>query len=109
MDGLVWTLPCEDGITVTAAQLQHRVPCWGYVFQEASRPPLPDPALMSSAGVSEVGCTAKLHLPTSLFPAPPPIHKSCANLYDIAKISRGWPAVAASSRRSQGPRCLIRH
>ncbi|KAK9791150.1 hypothetical protein WJX73_003775 [Symbiochloris irregularis] len=34
--GLVWTLPCPKGITVTAAQLKHRVPCWGYVFQEAS-------------------------------------------------------------------------
>ena len=22
-------------MTVTAAQLQHRLPCWGYVFQEA--------------------------------------------------------------------------
>ena len=34
--GLTWTLPCPKGITVTAAQLKHRVPCWGYVFQEAS-------------------------------------------------------------------------
>ena len=24
-------------MTVTAAQLQHRLPCWGYVFQE--KPP----------------------------------------------------------------------
>ncbi len=34
--GLVWTIPCEGGLTVTAAQLQHRLPCWGYVFQEAA-------------------------------------------------------------------------
>jgi ribonuclease Z len=54
IEGLTWTIPCEDGITVTAAQLQHRVPCWGYVFQEAGVPPVPDQALMASAGVDEV-------------------------------------------------------
>ncbi len=54
IEGLTWTIPCEDGITVTAAQLQHRVPCWGYVFQEAGLPPVPDQALMASAGVEEV-------------------------------------------------------
>ena len=32
--GLTWTLPCPGGFKVTAAQLQHRVPCWGYVFEE---------------------------------------------------------------------------
>ena len=32
--GLSWTLPCPGGMKATAAQLQHRVPCWGYVFQE---------------------------------------------------------------------------
>ncbi|DBA93821.1 TPA: hypothetical protein ACH3X3_013875 [Trebouxia sp. C0006] len=32
--GLVWTIHIEEGIVVTAAQLQHRLPCWGYVFQE---------------------------------------------------------------------------
>jgi ribonuclease Z len=31
--GLVWRLPGEHA-TITAAQLQHRVPCWGYVFDE---------------------------------------------------------------------------
>lgn len=34
--GLAWTAACEGGLTVTAAQLQHRLPCWGYVFQESS-------------------------------------------------------------------------
>lgn len=34
--GLTWTIPCEGGVTVTAAQLQHRLPCWGYVFQEVA-------------------------------------------------------------------------
>ena len=34
--GLVWTLQCGQGLsmTVRAAQLQHRLPCWGYVFTE---------------------------------------------------------------------------
>ena len=32
--GLTWTTAGEGGMTVTAAQLQHRLPCWGYVFQE---------------------------------------------------------------------------
>jgi ribonuclease Z len=31
--GLVWRLPGQHA-TITAAQLQHRVPCWGYVFDE---------------------------------------------------------------------------
>ncbi|KAH7624848.1 hypothetical protein Ndes2526B_g00215 [Nannochloris sp. 'desiccata'] len=32
--GLTWTTKLPDGWTVTAAQLQHRMPCWGYVFEE---------------------------------------------------------------------------
>lgn len=33
--GLTWTLPgLSEGTAVVAAQLQHRVPCWGYVFKE---------------------------------------------------------------------------
>ena len=32
---MAWTMQCEGDVTVTAAQLQHRLPCWGYVFQEA--------------------------------------------------------------------------
>jgi ribonuclease Z len=31
--GMVWRLAGEHA-TITAAQLQHRVPCWGYVFDE---------------------------------------------------------------------------
>ncbi|WIA10111.1 hypothetical protein OEZ85_010318 [Tetradesmus obliquus] len=31
--GLVWRLASQHA-TITAAQLQHRVPCWGYVFDE---------------------------------------------------------------------------
>ena len=54
IEGLTWTVPCEDGITLTAAQLQHRLPCWGYVFREAGCPPLPDPAKLAAAGACEV-------------------------------------------------------
>ncbi len=54
IEGLTWTIPCGGGFTATAAQLQHRVPCWGYVFQEPGTPPTPDQALMASAGVTEV-------------------------------------------------------
>lgn len=32
--GLSWMLRAPGGMRVAAAQLQHRVPCWGYVFQE---------------------------------------------------------------------------
>lgn len=57
IEGLTWTVHCDDDITVTAAQLQHRLPCWGYVFQEPGRPPLPNPAKLEAAGVAEV-CTS---------------------------------------------------
>ena len=30
--GLTWTLQLPNGWTIAAAQLRHRVPCWGYVF-----------------------------------------------------------------------------
>ncbi|CAL8470437.1 g9979 [Coccomyxa elongata] len=53
IEGLTWTIPCGGGFVATAAQLQHRVPCWGYVFQEPGAPPTPDQALMASAGVTE--------------------------------------------------------
>lgn len=34
--GLTWSVPLKDfGINVTSAQLQHRMPCWGYVFEES--------------------------------------------------------------------------
>ncbi len=32
--GLTWSTTLPNGWTVTAAQLQHRMPCWGYVFEE---------------------------------------------------------------------------
>lgn len=54
IEGLTWTVPLDDGIIVTAAQLQHRLPCWGYVFREAGQPPLPDPAKLEASGASEV-------------------------------------------------------
>lgn len=38
LDSLQWVIRLPDtGVTVTAAQLQHRVPCWGYVFAEGAQ------------------------------------------------------------------------
>ncbi|KAK9808685.1 hypothetical protein WJX72_001882 [[Myrmecia] bisecta] len=50
--GLKWTIRCEDGLTVTAAQLQHRVPCWGYVMKEADQPSQINVALVKELGGS---------------------------------------------------------
>ena len=36
--GLTWSTTLPGGVTVTAAQLQHRMPCWGYVFEEPTVP-----------------------------------------------------------------------
>jgi len=47
---LTWTVPCQNGITVTAAQLQHRVPCWGYVMKEADQPPTERPEQLKRHG-----------------------------------------------------------
>lgn len=33
-DGLTWTVMGAGGVRVRSAQLSHRLPCWGYVFQE---------------------------------------------------------------------------
>ena len=32
--GLVWNAMTHSGLTIKAAQLQHRLPCWGYVMEE---------------------------------------------------------------------------
>ena len=69
IEGLTWTVHCDDDITVTAAQLQHRLPCWGYVFQEAGRPPLPNPAKLEAAGISEV-CTSLAAACPSMYNGP---------------------------------------
>ena len=54
VEGLTWTLPAALGVTVTAAQLEHRVPCWGYVLQEHDPPGRPDPARLAEMRVSAV-------------------------------------------------------
>jgi len=33
-NGLTWRTKLPCGVRVVAAQLQHRMPCWGYVFEE---------------------------------------------------------------------------
>ena len=43
-DDCHWRIPCAS-VNVTAAQLQHRIPCWGYVFQEKG----PDGQIESNA------------------------------------------------------------
>lgn len=32
--GLTWSVKLPGGVRVVSAQLQHRMPCWGYVFKE---------------------------------------------------------------------------
>ena len=60
MDGLTWTIACDFGVTVTAAQLQHRVPCWGYVFKEADTPPSERPGKLQECGLGPGEALAKL-------------------------------------------------
>jgi ribonuclease Z len=47
--GLLWQIPCRQAM-VTAAQLQHRVPCWGYVFEENVLPTTASGSGSSSGG-----------------------------------------------------------
>eukprot|EP01025_Chloroclados_australasicus_P045855 TRINITY_DN5049_c0_g1_i1.p1 TRINITY_DN5049_c0_g1~~TRINITY_DN5049_c0_g1_i1.p1 ORF type:complete len:506 (-),score=54.68 TRINITY_DN5049_c0_g1_i1:1559-3076(-) len=34
VEGSFWEIQTDYGVTVTSSQLIHRLPCWGYVFQE---------------------------------------------------------------------------
>ncbi|WP_412062193.1 ribonuclease Z [Rubrivirga sp. IMCC45206] len=43
----------DDGITIEARPLEHRVPCWGYRYQERERPGSIDGAAARAAGVTE--------------------------------------------------------
>ena len=54
VEGLTWTLPAALGVTVVAAQLEHRVPCWGYVLREHDPPARPNPARLAAMRVSAV-------------------------------------------------------
>ncbi|GAB4814139.1 hypothetical protein N2152v2_001185 [Parachlorella kessleri] len=65
--GLTWTTQLPGcGVRVVAAQLQHRVPCWGYVFQEPAQlvpPPLaaaPGSATAAAAGLTYGGAEPRL-------------------------------------------------
>ena len=57
MQGLTWTLPAALGVTITAAQLDHRVPCWGYVLHEHDPPLRPQLARLAKHGLTAVRCT----------------------------------------------------
>ena len=52
--GLSWTVKAPGGTTVSAAQLQHRVPCWGYVFSEAPQAVAPPPSA-AAGGAGQPG------------------------------------------------------
>jgi ribonuclease Z len=69
--GATWTLPAALGTTVTAAQLEHRVPCWGYVLQEAPPPLAPARALLAEHGVAPVRAPARQGLGRVAIPPAP--------------------------------------
>lgn len=52
--GLTWTLPAALGVTITAAQLDHRVPCWGYVLREHDPPLRPQHERLAEHGLTAV-------------------------------------------------------
>lgn len=60
VQGLRWSVPCDNGIRVTAAQLRHRVPCWGYVFREATSPPKELPDKVQAVGMKPGDALAML-------------------------------------------------
>ena len=50
-EGLSWSVRLPGGVKVAAAQLSHRVPCWGYVFVEPTRVlDAPPPGAQAAAG-----------------------------------------------------------
>lgn len=53
--GLTWSVRVPGGPLVCAAQLQHRVPCWGYVFQEPSVAVAPPQQQAAALGEGEAG------------------------------------------------------
>ncbi len=51
LGGVTWVLPVgPPRLAVTAAGLDHRLPCWGYVFQERD-----EPAAAGGANAAQVG------------------------------------------------------
>uniref|UniRef100_A0A1D2A4U1 SAP domain-containing protein n=1 Tax=Auxenochlorella protothecoides TaxID=3075 RepID=A0A1D2A4U1_AUXPR len=64
--GLTWTLELPGGASAAAAQLLHRVPCWGYVLRERS-------ALAAREGPGE-GAAAGLAPAEGSGPGPTPLN-----------------------------------
>ena len=60
MVGLTWTMPCDHGMTVRSAQLRHRLACWGYVFQEAGKPPTEKEDVIKALGLQPGEALAQL-------------------------------------------------
>ena len=61
VEGLQWSTRCDyANVSVVAAQLQHRVPCWGYVMREAALPPRPNLELIKRAGAQPADVLAAI-------------------------------------------------
>ena len=88
VEGLTWTLPAALGVTVIAAQLEHRVPCWGYVLQEHDPPARPNPARLAEMRVSAVRPLrphGHMTAPWRLAHTSPDTHKRLAWLHAYGK------------------------
>lgn len=51
LGGLSWAIPCSPAMSVTAAGLEHRLPCWGFAFREHDRVLGPSLQLLKVSGV----------------------------------------------------------
>ena len=47
----IWHMHCEEGFTVEAVWVKHRIPCFSFVVKEAQRPGKLDAAKLKSLGV----------------------------------------------------------
>lgn len=93
---MFWTIDC-DSCTVTTAQLQHRVPCFGYVFDEKAGG-LPDQALGSTAPAMPMAAGTAL----SAIAARTVIKRSAG-----AGAAANMTVTAAQQAQQQGRRVVI--
>jgi len=57
--GLTWTVRVPGAPLIAAAQLQHRIPCWGYVFQEPPAAVAPPPAQQAEQAQQQADADAE--------------------------------------------------